>query len=155
MAWIEPSQYWASLSALHGAAGGLITAPGGKVLLVKANYGAHWGFPGGSMDEGEAPDQTAAREIREEIGLTVVVDTLLVVDLQPPEGGARTRSILHFLFDAGEVADLTGVIRQQEEIDDVALFDADEAVERMSPSGGPRLLAGLRARRTGKTVLTH
>jgi 8-oxo-dGTP diphosphatase len=155
MAWIEPSRYWAELPALHGAAGGLITAPGGKVLLVKPSYADRWGFPGGSMDEGEAPDQTAAREIREEIGLTVVIGTLLVVDLQPPDGGARTRSILHFLFDAGEVADLTGVVRQREELDDVALFGVEEAVERMSPSGGPRLLAGLRARQIGQTILTH
>jgi 8-oxo-dGTP pyrophosphatase MutT (NUDIX family) len=152
MAWIEPTQYWASRPAEHLAAGGLITGPGGKVLLVKPNYAPHWSFPGGGLDEGETPDRAAVREIREETGLTVAAGTLLVVDWEAP-AGVRTRAMVHFLFDAGTVDGLDGIVRQEEEIDEVGLFGVAEAITRMSPDGARQLQAALRARETGATVL--
>jgi 8-oxo-dGTP diphosphatase len=153
MAWTEPSLYWASMPAFHGAADALISAPGGKVLLVKPYYVSHWDFPGGLMDEGETPQQAAVREVKEETGLTVVADTLLVLDWIAPDGGPRSRSMAHFLFDGGSVPDLGDVVRQEDEIDEVALFDVEEAAGRMSARGGPRLLAALRARESGRTAL--
>jgi 8-oxo-dGTP pyrophosphatase MutT (NUDIX family) len=152
MAWVEPTQYWASMPSFHGAAGGLITAPGGKVLLVKPNYVDHWGLPGGAMDEGEDPGQAATREIHEEIGLTVTVGTLLVVDWVVPNG-PRQRPLMNFIFDAGTIDDLASVIPQAGEIDDIALVDIDEAAARMSARGRPRLPAALGARESGQTAL--
>jgi 8-oxo-dGTP pyrophosphatase MutT (NUDIX family) len=38
------------------------------------------------MDAGETPGETAVREIREEVGLAVMLGTLLVVDWVPPVG---------------------------------------------------------------------
>ena len=43
---------------------------GRALLLVKSSYRAEWGFPGGSMRPGEAPDVAAQREMQEEIGLS-------------------------------------------------------------------------------------
>ena len=152
MTWVEPEQYWAALPSVHVAAGGLLTDAAGRVLLVKPNYAEHWGFPGGSVDEGERPDQAAAREIREEVGLTVTPGTLLVVDWTAP-AGVRKRPLLHFLFDAGPVGDLAAVVLQADEIDEAALVDVDEAAERMSAGGHRRLRAGLRARAERQTVV--
>lgn len=42
-----------------------------RALVVKANYKAHWTFPGGVIDADETPKQAAIREIKEEIGLTI------------------------------------------------------------------------------------
>ena len=140
------------MPALHGAAGGLITDRDGKVLLVKANYVEHWGFPGGALDAGETPEEAAAREIREEVGLDVTLGTLLVVDWAPPVD-ARTRPLMHFLFDAGFVDGLDAVVLQEDELDDAQLFEPDEAVNRMSARGGRRLLASRKARADGRTVL--
>ena len=144
MTWVEPEQYWAALPSVHVAAGGLLTDEAGRVLLVRPNYGDHWGFPGGSVDEGERPDAAAAREIREEVGLTVTLGTLLVVDWTPPSG-ARTKPLLHFLFDAGSVDGVDGLVLQADEI--------DEAARRLSPGGHRRLRAGLRARAEGHTAV--
>lgn len=45
-----------------------------EVLLVR--YGQHhWGFPKGHVEDSESDEETALREIKEETGLDVVLDT--------------------------------------------------------------------------------
>ena len=45
---------------------------GGEVLLVRHTYGdRRWALPGGLMRRGEAPEVTARREMREELGLDI------------------------------------------------------------------------------------
>lgn len=44
----------------------------GKVLLVKHSYGSFvWCFPGGGTKRGETYEETAVRETKEEVGLTL------------------------------------------------------------------------------------
>ncbi|MFK8137898.1 MAG: NUDIX domain-containing protein [Bdellovibrionales bacterium] len=61
---------------------GIIVFHQEKILLVQMNYGrfkGHWIIPGGSVDEGEHPDETALRELKEETGLEGRIDGLLAV----------------------------------------------------------------------------
>ncbi len=48
----------------------VIAADGeGRVLLVRHSYGPPvWALPGGGIDRGEAPEEAARREFREELG---------------------------------------------------------------------------------------
>lgn len=46
-----------------------------KVLLIRHVNGGHWSFPKGHVESGEVETQTALREIREETGLAVTIDT--------------------------------------------------------------------------------
>jgi 8-oxo-dGTP diphosphatase len=47
---------------------------GGEVLLVRHTYcDRAWALPGGLMRRGEAPEITARREMREELGLDIAV----------------------------------------------------------------------------------
>ena len=45
----------------------------GAVLLIRSSYRAGWSFPGGGIKAGESPADAAAREVMEEVGLSVVV----------------------------------------------------------------------------------
>ena len=45
-----------------------------QILLIKHN-GGHWAFPKGHVEAGETEEQTALREVKEETGLDVRLDT--------------------------------------------------------------------------------
>lgn len=49
-------------------------AAGDEILLIKHN-GGHWAFPKGHVEAGETEEQTALREVQEETGLIVKLDT--------------------------------------------------------------------------------
>ena len=50
------------------AAGILLTAPDGRILLMRRTDGAGWAFPGGGIEEGESAEGCARREFTEETG---------------------------------------------------------------------------------------
>jgi len=51
-----------------------------QVLIVKSTYKLVWEIPGGVVEHNESPKQCCQREIKEEIGLALSIDRLLVVD---------------------------------------------------------------------------
>lgn len=66
-------EFLAHDETLPQAAGILFVSPEGRVLLMhrapdEANYGGHWGLPGGGAEDGETPIQAALREAAEETG---------------------------------------------------------------------------------------
>ncbi|MCX4728224.1 NUDIX domain-containing protein [Streptomyces sp. NBC_01306] len=84
------------------AAGVLLFDEQDRVLLVDPTYKPGWEFPGGVVENGEAPAQAGIREVAEEIGIHLgQVPRLLVVDWEPPKppgyGGLR------LLFDGGRL----------------------------------------------------
>jgi ADP-ribose pyrophosphatase YjhB (NUDIX family) len=99
----------------------LATDGAGRILVVKTTYlGPGWMLPGGRVERGETPHGVAARETREETGLEVDVDRLLLVD-------ARKGRDVSFVF-AGRV---TGgeMEPQLGEISEVAWLDRAEIAE--------------------------
>ncbi|MEC9282719.1 MAG: NUDIX hydrolase [Bdellovibrionota bacterium] len=68
--------------AVSGLGAGIIIFHEKKILMVQMNYGrykGHWIIPGGSVDEGEHPSETAVRELKEETGLSGFVTGMLAV----------------------------------------------------------------------------
>ena len=69
---------------------------GGRVLLVHHTYGRlNWELPGGGSEPGEAPEETATRELLEETGLRAEVDRLTGVYFEPDHAFG---AMLHFVF---------------------------------------------------------
>lgn len=69
---------------------------GGRVLLVHHTYGhLNWELPGGASEPGEAPAETATRELREETGLHLELDHLTGVYYEPDDD---VGAMLHFVF---------------------------------------------------------
>jgi 8-oxo-dGTP diphosphatase len=61
----------------------VVERPDGAIALVRQRYRERWGLPGGLLGRGEDPRSAAAREVREEIGIEVVLQGEPVVVVEP------------------------------------------------------------------------
>lgn len=77
----------------------LIRDTEGRVLLCKLTYKQDWDLPGGVVEVGESPQLAVAREVQEELGLTVPAGSLVLTDWLPPWGGWDDAVCL--VFDGG------------------------------------------------------
>ena len=70
---------------------GTLVHKGSRLLVVKRAQAPNrglWAFPGGKVEEGETPMQTAVRETKEEVGLDVEIEGLFdVVTYMPADLG--------------------------------------------------------------------
>src|SRR5215472_11898082 len=112
----DEDTWYSGLAGVVIAAGGLITDPQRRVLLVKPNYRDRWALPGGICEHGEPPHIGCGRELAEELGLNIPIGRLLAVDWSQPYG-PHARPVMHFIFDAGHLADGAGIRLQEEELD--------------------------------------
>lgn len=69
-------------------ASGVVTNEFNQVLLIKRDDSRTWAIPGGGMDLGELPPESATREVEEETGIKVVPARLVSVRYDPrkPDG---------------------------------------------------------------------
>lgn len=101
------------------AAGFALRDDAGRLLLVHQAYGdRRWDFVGGGAEPGESPEETAIREAREELGLTVEPRGLIGVYFN------RARRLLVFVF-SGVVTGGTLTL-QPEEITETGWFGPDD-----------------------------
>ncbi len=84
---------------MRAAAGVLIVDAAGRVLTVETTYKRYWDMPGGRMEREESPRACAQREVKEELGITVIPSRLLVVDYLPPRPDRR--ELVVYVFSCG------------------------------------------------------
>jgi 8-oxo-dGTP pyrophosphatase MutT (NUDIX family) len=131
------------------AADVLICDEAGRVLLVDPTYKAGWDLPGGMAEANEAPRAAAARELNEEVGLSVPVGRLLVLEWAPARGPWDDQLV--FIFDGGTLpsqraATLRTVDPELARLEFVPLSDA---TERMRHDIADRLRRACAALETG------
>jgi ADP-ribose pyrophosphatase YjhB (NUDIX family) len=116
-----------------------------RILLVEPTYKPYWELPGGVVEAGESPWAAAAREITEELGLSVVPGRLLVVDWVPPRTG-RTEGVM-FIYSGGVMgADQErDIVLPGEELRSWAWCTQSQADDRLSELLARRLRAAVRA----------
>ncbi len=96
-----------------------------EVLLINHVNGGHWAFPKGHVEGAETETQTALREIREETGLSVRLDTGFrrsVVYSPAPE---VEKEVVYFVAFAEE-----GIPSRQEcEVNEIRFLPTAQAAE--------------------------
>ena len=117
----------------HFSAGGVVyRATNGTVEFVLGGRDAPatWSLPKGTPDPGETIKQTALREVREETGLEVTVESDLgLIEYWFRKPGARVHKRVQFYL----MSSSGGAIDDHDpEFDHVAWFTSDDALKTMS-----------------------
>ncbi|MCZ0984123.1 NUDIX domain-containing protein [Streptomyces diastatochromogenes] len=128
-------------AALWAGTSVLITDERGRVLIQRVDYRTTCLLPGGAVDANESPAQGAARELREELGVTMAVDRGLAVDwvsadsLNAPADLRFPGEILH-VYDGGTWNDeqIAAVQLPDREITSVEFVEPARLPDLMSPA---------------------
>jgi len=120
--------------------------PGGeeRVLLCQLTYKNDWDLPGGVVEVGESPQLAVAREVEEELGLSLEAGPLVLTDWLPPWGGWDDAVCL--VFDGGvhDESIVESIVRQQREIRAARFCTLAEVHELCADFTARRLVAALR-----------
>jgi len=145
------ARYYATLASKRIGAGLVCRDDANRILLVRPTYKPTWEVPGGAVEAGESPAAAVAREVLEELGISLVIGRLLVVDWLPARR-PKTEGLM-LLFDGGALDDET---TQQfrlppEELHEWAFVEPDRLDAHVSEHMGRRLGAAIAAVRMGGT----
>jgi len=131
----------------------LITDEQGQVLIVKPSHKEGWIFPGGLVEDGEAPSEAFIREVEAELGISLNKSPrLLSVDYHK-----HTNEYVMFIFDGGEFTkDTIEKIVLSPNLLEFAFVPAEEAKSLLRKNSARRLGPTLDARtKTGIAYLEH
>ncbi len=121
----------------------LIRDERGRVLLCQLTYKPDWDLPGGVVEVNESPQLAVAREVEEELGLTIAPGRLVLTDWLPPWSGWD--DALCLVFDGGvHDASLTdAIVRQTREIRSAEFCTLEQVRERCADYTARRIEAAL------------
>ncbi|MGW4164666.1 NUDIX domain-containing protein [Streptomyces sp. NPDC004788] len=154
--WLPPAEFIATLPRATAYACLYFTDTHGRPLQLRAAFEPGvWQWPGGNMDPGETPWETAVRECREETGLVYEGEPrLLAAHFVTDRGEQWPANHIGFIFDGGELSDeqIAAVVLDPTEHTEYRLLTLAEWEAEMNPRSFRRLAEVDRARRTGATL---
>lgn len=114
-----------------------------RVLLCQLTYKQDWDLPGGVIEVGESPQLGVAREVQEELGLTIAPGPLVLTDWLPPWSGWD--DALCLVFDGGvrPAAMLEEMVRQEREIRSAEFCTLEQVDERCADFTARRVRSAL------------
>ncbi|MEP9385243.1 NUDIX hydrolase [Nocardioides sp. KR10-350] len=132
----------------------LVRDPEERVLLCQLTYKRDWDLPGGVVEVGESPRVAVAREVEEELALTLDPGGLLLTDWLPAWSGWDDAVCL--VFDGGvHDASLTEkIVHEAREIRSAEFCTVEQVRERAADFTARRIeaaLAGVRGDGPGYT----
>ncbi|WP_345353692.1 NUDIX hydrolase [Actinoallomurus liliacearum] len=118
-------------------------------------YKPDWDLPGGMSEANEPPAETVRRELKEELGLEVMVGDLLCVDWVSPHG--PWDDSLMFVFSGGRLRsdEITALKITDGELRRFGFSTEAEAAVRLRPYVWRRVINALAALRTGRAVYSQ
>ncbi len=145
------ARYYASLATKRIGAGLVCRDEASRILLVRPTYKPTWEVPGGAVEAGESPAAAVAREVLEELGTSLPIGRLLVVDWLPARH-PKTEGLM-LLFDGGMLdSETTQRFRlPPEELHEWAFVDPGRLDAYVSKHMARRLAAAVTALRMGGT----
>jgi len=140
----------------HSAGGVVLKGHGGNVhvAVMQSRYGT-WVFPKGGLECGEEPEQTAKREIAEEIGIRdarMIVPLGLTEHEYRREGSLRRKKVDWFLFRAPAEATLRPDLNENSL--DCGWFIPEQALILLSHDSQRRILRRALKKARGEKIDT-
>jgi len=126
---IPPEIYYQNLPKRYLASAVMIFNEKDELLVVKPSYKEDWLLPGGITDQDETALQTAIREIKEEIGLTLNIKAMRCVDMKPGGGGLSASVQSIFETEPLSSVQIANIQLDNNEIIEFAFLPVNEAVK--------------------------
>lgn len=137
------------------AAGALIRDSSDRILFVEPTYKVTLEIPGGITEEDESPHAACGREIVEELGLSIEIGQLLVLDWVPRHG--VWRDSLQLIYDGGTLDrdQIDHIELDHDELSGLTFLALDDARRRLRPSLARRVLVALTALAEKQTIYSE
>jgi bis(5'-nucleosidyl)-tetraphosphatase len=112
-----------------------------EFLSIKSRKFGHWGFPKGHVENHESEQETAIREIYEETGLQVVIQSEFKQAVEYPLSSNAHKEVIYFIAESSGQP----IIIQQEEVQDYKWLDFNGTYQLLSYKNDKDVLEAVNA----------
>lgn len=96
--------------------------------LISKDFHNNWGFPKGHLENNETKQEAAIREIKEEVGVDVILDTSFEETLEyVMPNGIKKKSIYFIAYFENQIP-----TRQLEEVQEIKILEYEEALNLLT-----------------------
>ena len=108
----------------------IVRSNNGNVLLAKSSYKKSWQMPGGGVENGESPEEAAVREAREELGLAIPLESLILKGTIYKQD----EELLFVIYECSErFPENIKLTAQEAEVTDFKFVDITDVAPLLSP----------------------